>query len=150
MFLAALSFICSSCNFDQWYQTQHVRPVMNEVLNSQCFADELRDRGVAEKWVGAMTTVKRKVPVEYYFENSNVIGYTEPDLNDTVHLNWRFHSSYTVCMSGSNMAHEVLHLEGFRHAYVALNGRQEQLSDFGFAPDAAYLVNSAFESCCPY
>jgi hypothetical protein len=131
MFLAAVTFLCQSCSFyDDWEKIQRVTPLVNEVLNSQCFTAELRNMGVAERWIGAMTTFKGKVPVYFYFADNGTVGYTEPDFSKNVWLNKKFHDSFTLCQTGSNLAHEVLHLEGHRHL------------------DAAYSVNIAFERCC--
>lgn len=148
MFLAALTFICSNCSFyDDWEKAQRVTPLVNKVLNSKCFADELRDLGVNPRWVDAITTAKRKVPTVFYYANNGTVGYTEPDWSKSVWLNKKFHDGFGLCQTGSNLAHEVLHLEGFRHIGVALNGRQEQL-EFPFVYDDGYRVNDAFNACC--
>jgi len=148
MFIAALTFLCQSCSYQSdWEKTQRVTPVVNRVLNSQCFSSQLKDLGVAPRWISAITTAKRTVPVRYVWEDTLSVGYTYPDTDNHIYLNKKFHDGFSACQTGSNLAHEVLHLEGFRHAYVALDGRQDQLF-FPFVWDDAYKINTAFESCC--
>jgi hypothetical protein len=144
MFLTALTFFCANCSyFDDWEKTQRVTPLVNKVLMSQCFSREARNVGMSERWLSLITTAKRRVDVIYYFEDTSTIGYTIPDVNKNIYVNKKFHDSYNLCQTGSNLAHEVLHLEGFRH--FGVTGVQEQ----EFAGwDDAYKVNAAFDACC--
>jgi hypothetical protein len=51
----------------------------------------------------------------YYRGWSKVIGYTNPGKNNTININGRFYSRYTLTQITSNMVHEWIHLKGFLH-----------------------------------
>lgn len=146
MFLAALTFLCSNCSFyDDWEKTQRATPLVNKVLNSQCFSREARDVGLSEYWLSKITTAKRTTPVTFVDEDTQSVGYMYPGYN-RIYLNKKFQDHFTLCQTASTLAHETLHLEGFLHAGFAPGARQDQEMFAGW--DAAYKVNSAFESCC--
>ncbi len=131
MFAAtALTFLCLLCTEPEWYKIQHIRPLLNEVLPSECFADSMRSMAVPDKWIKLLATAQNQIPVKFYRENSNVVGYMNPG-EDTIHLNRKFHDGFGFCKTGSNIAHEILHVQGFRHFI-----------------DPAYATNRAFEQCC--
>jgi len=130
-FIAAFSIFCANCVGGEWYKLHRAVASMEHVLPSRCFANSMRGQGVSEHWINALATSKRPIDVEFYFENNRVVGWTNPDSDNLIRLNRKFHDGFGICMQASNLAHEVLHLEGFRH-FV----------------DAAYATNQAFAGCC--
>jgi hypothetical protein len=46
---------------------------------------------------------------------SKVIGYTNPGKSNTIHVNGKFYSKYTLTQIASNITHEWIHLNGFYH-----------------------------------
>jgi hypothetical protein len=51
----------------------------------------------------------------YYRGWSKVIGYTNPGKNNTISVNGRFYSRYSLTQVTSNLVHEWIHLKGFLH-----------------------------------
>jgi hypothetical protein len=51
----------------------------------------------------------------YYRGWSKVIGYTSPGKSNTISVNGRFYSRYSITQISSNLVHEWIHLNGFLH-----------------------------------
>ena len=51
----------------------------------------------------------------YYRGWSKVIGYTTPGKSNTISVNGRFYSRYSLTQITSNLVHEWIHLNGFLH-----------------------------------
>lgn len=51
----------------------------------------------------------------YYRGWSKVIGYTSPGKSNTISVNGRFYSRYSISQISSNLVHEWIHLNGFLH-----------------------------------
>lgn len=125
-----ISFICALCTFDDWYRSQHARPLLENILKTQCFFENMRAQNASEHWIQTLVNWKEPITIKFYEGDPHVVGYTEPPW-DAIYLNRVAHNSFSYCKTASNIAHEMLHLKGFRH----------------FA-DAAYATNYAFEPCC--
>lgn len=67
--------------------------------------------------VGGETTLgEMNFDVRRYYRGwSKVIGYTNPGKTNTININGRFYSRYTLTQITSNMVHEWIHLKGFFH-----------------------------------
>jgi hypothetical protein len=51
----------------------------------------------------------------YYRGWSKVIGYVNMGRSNTIHVNGKFYSRYSISQVASNLTHEWIHLKGFTH-----------------------------------
>lgn len=68
------------------------------------------------------------ISIQSYFDPSNVIGYTKPNIN-TIYVNTKFlsDSSFGVNQVAMNITHEWLHKIGFKHAFERTPNRDQSV-----------------------
>ena len=158
-----VQFYCkdkASCTDEERALLPKVQKKLNEVMQSQCFADHLilekyrsklvQTNGLTrEEVVKKLQTGKVSIPVKFYLdEDSGVYGYTYPN-DPTIYLNryYRTKEDYKngdwgLCAEVSNEAHEAAHkapMGGFDHDFNATKQRPFSVP---------YSVNFAVDSCC--
>jgi hypothetical protein len=121
-------------------------PVMDAVINSKCFMDNMvmrelkKTNGKTNKEVVEhlrTSTVDIEL-IMYYKRFSKVAGYTKPSVNK-IWLNRKYHSGASNCSEASNLAHELSHKIKYGHDYKATIDRPLSVP---------YSINAAFKSCC--
>jgi len=125
-----ITLACMLCTTPEAFKLLGVQPLINRVVQSQCFADNMYARGVGDVWIDKLKNANVRLPVYFYIQDSNVVGYMNPG-SDNIYLNRKFHNFFSRCKTGSNITHELTHVLGFRHK-----------------ADVAYAANYAFEACC--
>lgn len=125
-----INLVCLACTYQEFLNTEKLEEALSQTLPTQCFTEKMRSQGVPEYWTNAIQTAQVDLKIKYYFNADTVVGYMDESTKN-VFLNRRFHRTFSTCTQASNIAHETLHVLGFRH-FV----------------DSAYAVNSAFEACC--
>lgn len=125
--------ILLSCMLCTGFEAQKIhlaQTLVNQVTRTQCFADSMYAQGIGDYWIDAIKGARQNLPVYFYRQNNNVVGFMNPG-SPNIYLNRTFHDSFTACKTGSNVTHELVHVLGFRHK-----------------ADVAYAANYAFEQCC--
>lgn len=142
---------CVMCLPYEAERIPYVQPLLNRTVQTHCFANALARQGVSDYWINQIQGAHENLRIHFYREQSNVVGWTYL-WDSKVHLNRKFHDSYNLCQTGSNVAHELTHVLGYAHANSLTADKQLQIDGyFMFAPsnDVAYATNRAFEACCP-
>lgn len=121
---------CMDCTTAEAFKIHATQTLVNNVTQSVCFDNEMRKLNVPYGWIDRVQNANIKIPLYYYFEDTQTIGYMNPG-SPNVYLNRKFHNTMSKCRVGSNIAHELTHLLGYRHVV-----------------DVAYATNFAFEQCC--
>jgi len=121
---------CMLCTTPEAFKILDAQALINRTVQSQCFDARMAEQYISREWVEAIRRARNDLPVYFYRENSNVVGYMNPG-SDNIYLNRKFHDGFSLCKTGSNITHELVHVLGYRHK-----------------ADVAYAANYAFEACC--
>jgi len=132
-----ITLACILCTTPEAFKIHDAQSLINRVVQTQCFTNEMYAQGVSDNWIDAIRSAKHRLPI-YYFHSDETeteldeytVGYMNPG-SDNIYLNRKFHNSFSRCQTGSNITHELTHVIGFRHKR-----------------DVAYAANYAFEACC--
>lgn len=125
-----ITLACMLCTTPEAFKLLDVQPLINRVVQSQCFANNMYAQGVSDVWIDKLKNANVRLPVYFYTQDTTTVGYMNPGSNN-IYLNRKFHNVFTRCKTGSNITHELTHVLGFRHK-----------------ADVAYAANYAFEACC--
>lgn len=131
------------------YQVEKYISVANRIrkeFRSDCFKEELlkseliqtNNKTNLEVYDHIQSSHTEIILNLYYKRASRVNGYTYPNSN-TINLNNKFHSSYGVCSSSANLAHELTHKYGYGHDYKATRQRPKSVP---------YTVGRIINFCC--
>lgn len=140
-----LGMYCVDCTPYEAEKVQAAETRANQVIQSKCFYDFMTKRGLVqtngktpEHVVLELRNREMDVPVHYYFEASNVVGYRVPP-NPDIYFNRYFHDNFGTCATASNAAHEWSHSIGYGHDVEATARRPYSVP---------YSINAAFTQCC--
>jgi len=140
-----LTIQCMNCKDDKSFLVKHVEDVANEIMKSKCFATFWGTRTVIETngrsrdgVLKHITSTPNEIEVTYYFEKSDVVGYTEDGTNH-VFANEYWHDRFDDCQRASNFAHEASHVIGYWHDFERTGRRQFSVP---------YTINAGFTACC--
>lgn len=139
----------SSCTTAERIQLAEAAVVANQIVHGACFEKFMRTWGLVDEWntplkadpvIKKLRTTVLTVPVRYYYERSNTVGYRQPPSNQ-INFNRRFHDYYTVCDTASNATHEWSHADplSFGHPFDKTSWRGHTVP---------YAINNAFDACC--
>lgn len=114
---------------------------MNEVISTKCFKSFIYNKKLTEtnsktnhEVLKEILTKSVDVQFTMYYSRKRTIGYTYPNQN-RIWFNRRYHASFSICESASNMAHETTHKIGYDHLGV-------------FDSSVPYSVGEGIELCC--
>lgn len=121
---------CLLCTTPEAFKVHDAVGQIDKVFASQCYYDAMERAGVSQADARTVANVEGNFGVKFYQADNKTVGYMNPG-ETTIWMNRKFHNSFGVCDTASNLAHELAHMAGFYHK-----------------ADVAYSVNDAFSQCC--
>lgn len=123
--------VCADCTQAEFDKVQVAEVLVDQTFRKDCFLREMEKRGVSFGDATVVRTVTGTFDMHFYYRDDHVIGWMTPGQPD-IWMNRKFHDTYGACETSSNIAHELCHMQGFRHAKA----------------DVCYATNAAFSACC--
>lgn len=119
--------------------------IVDEITHSQCFENYIngfpnlinnKDQ-TKKELLANLRSEKPQLNFVMYYKNNSTVGYTYPN-SDTIWMNRKFHSNYTLHQSAANLAHERSHKLGYTHDFKRTARRSRQ---------APYPIGDGIRKC---
>jgi len=116
-----------SCNDKEKLLIPQIEAQIFAAINMQEFHDFMCDpeNGLdldqtngqtAEEVVATIRTYLVSATIEYYYEDTDIIGYRNEG-ESVIWCNRKFHDDYSILDESSNVGHEATHLMGYFHDF---------------------------------
>lgn len=119
--------------------------IVDNVTNSPCYKKYITDfpdlinnkDQTREELLDNLKREKPRLNFVMYYKNNSTVGYTYAN-SDTIWMNRKFHSRYSLAQSAANLAHERSHKLGFTHDFKKTTRRSRQ---------APYPIGAGIKTC---